>query len=126
VNGRLLLVDDDPDIREVARLSLERIGGWSVVDAESADAAERKVAAEGPFAAVLLDVMMPGADGPATLRRLRDGALAPDVPIIFLTAKAQRGDRERLEALGAAGVIPKPFDPVTLPNEVAAILGAAI
>jgi CheY-like chemotaxis protein len=84
------------------------------------------VAAEGPFAAVLLDVMMPGADGPATLRRLRDGALAPDVPIIFLTAKAQRGDRERLEALGAAGVIPKPFDPVTLPNEVAAILGAAI
>jgi CheY-like chemotaxis protein len=126
VNGRLLLVDDDADIREVARLSLERIGGWAVVDADSADAAERRAAADGPFAAVLLDVMMPGADGPATLRRLRDGVLDPEVPVIFLTAKVQRGDRERLEALGAAGVIAKPFDPVALPAEVAAILGAAV
>jgi CheY-like chemotaxis protein len=126
VSRRLLLVDDDADIREVARLSLERIGGWAVVDADSADAAERRVVADGPFTAVLLDVMMPGADGPATLRRLRDGVLGADVPVIFLTAKVQRGDRERLEALGAAGVIAKPFDPIALPDEVAQILGAAV
>jgi CheY-like chemotaxis protein len=126
VNRRLLLVDDDADIREVARLSLERIGGWAVVEADSADAAERRVAADGPFTTVLLDVMMPGADGPATLRRLRDGPLGAEVPVIFLTAKVQRGDRERLEALGAAGVIAKPFDPVALPDEVAQILGAAV
>lgn len=126
MSRRLLLVDDDADIREVARLSLERIGGWAVVDAESADAAELRVAADGPFDVVLLDVMMPGADGPATLRRLRDGPLGTDIPVIFLTAKVQRGDRERLEALGAAGVIAKPFDPVALPDEVAQILGAAV
>ena len=122
MNHRLLLVDDDDDIREIARLSLERIGDWTVVTASSGDEAVAAVAREKPFAAVLLDVMMPGSDGPATLQRLRAGPLGAETPVVFLTAKVQPADRRRLETLGAAGVIPKPFDPVMLAPQLRTIL----
>jgi len=119
--GRILVVDDEDDIRRVATLSLERVGGWEVVPASSA--AEAVAAAEdGGFDAVLLDVMMPDVDGPATLERLRP-PLGQDVPVIFLTAKAQTADVERLKALGAVGVIAKPFDPLSLSGELGAIIG---
>jgi two-component system, OmpR family, response regulator len=116
--GRLLIVDDDESIRLIARMSLERIGGWEVLDAGcAADALE--AARSGPLEAVLLDVMMPGVDGPATLELLRP-VIGPDTPVIFLTAKTQAADREHLAGLGAAGLIAKPFDPMTLPDQVAA------
>ena len=118
MSRRVLLVDDDADIRAVARLSLERIGGWEVVEADGGEAALAALPREGPFDAVLLDVMMPGLDGPATLERLRGGPLPPQVPIVFRTAKSQRAERERLLALGAAGAIAKPFDPLILPAEL--------
>jgi CheY-like chemotaxis protein len=118
--GRLLLVDDEEDIRRVARMSLERVGGYSVVEAGSA--AEAVAAAqEDPFDAVLLDVMMPDVDGPATLERLRP-LIGPAVPVVFLTAKVQPADIARLRELGAAGVIAKPFDPMGLPGELAGLL----
>jgi two-component system OmpR family response regulator len=120
--GRLLLVDDEDDIRLVAAMSLERVGGWTVVPAASGAAALDAAATQGPFDAVLLDVMMPGLDGPTTLARLRDGPLPDDVPIIFLTAKAHSAERERLVALGAAGVLSKPFDPMRLPQDVERIV----
>ena len=116
--GRLLLVDDDDDIRAIARISLERIGGWDVVAAGSADEAEAAAREAAPDV-VLLDVMMPDVDGPATLERLRP--LIGDATVVFLTAKTQSNDLERLLGLGAAGVIAKPFDPISLPREVAAI-----
>jgi CheY-like chemotaxis protein len=120
LRGRLLIVDDDEDIRLIARMSLERIGGWEVLDAAcAADAVE--AARSGPLEAVLLDVMMPGVDGPATLKLLRP-VIGPDTPVIFLTAKTQPADRERLAELGAAGLITKPFDPMTLPDDVSAWL----
>ena len=118
--GRLLLVDDDEDIRAIARMSLERVGGWEVGAVGSADEAEA-AARDAPPDAVLHDVMMPDVDGPATLERLRP--LIGGAPAIFLTAKTQRADLERLKRLGAAGVIAKPFDPMRLPGEVAALLG---
>lgn len=118
MSRRVLLVDDEADIRTVARLSLERIGGWDVVEADGGEAALAALSREGPFDAVLLDVMMPGLDGPATLARLRDGRLPATVPVIFLTAKSQRAERERLLALGAAATIAKPFDPLALPAEL--------
>jgi CheY-like chemotaxis protein len=118
--GRLLLVDDDHDIRLIARMSLERIGGWEVLEAGSAQEA-LAVARSGPVDAVLLDVMMPGVDGPGTLEILRP-VIGPDTPVIFLTAKTQAVDRKRLGGLGAAGLIAKPFDPMTLSDEVAARL----
>ena len=120
--GRLLLVDDEDDIRLIARMSLERIGGWEVLDAGSAEEA-LDAARSGPLDAVLLDVMMPGVDGPATLELLRP-LIGRDTPVIFLTAKTQAADRDRLAGLGAAGLIAKPFDPMTLPDEVAARLAA--
>ena len=114
--GRLLIVDDEDDIRLIARMSLERIGGWEVVDVGSAEDAV-EAARSGPLDVVLLDVMMPGVDGPAALELLRP-VIGSETPVIFLTAKTQAADRERLAALGAAGVIAKPFDPMTLADEV--------
>jgi CheY-like chemotaxis protein len=121
--GKVLLVDDDDDIRTIATISLERVGGWTVVSAASGAAALELAAQEGPFDAVLLDVMMPDLDGPSTLERLREGPLAPDVPVVFLTAKLQPADRERLASLGVAGVLAKPFDPMSLPQDLGALLG---
>jgi CheY-like chemotaxis protein len=123
MNPRLLLVDDDEDIRAIAHMALERVGGWSVVDAASGEQALQTLASEdAPFAAIVMDVMMPGLDGPATLRRLRGDGLARETPVVFLTAKTQRAERERLSSLGAAGVIAKPFDPLELPLQLRAIL----
>jgi two-component system, OmpR family, response regulator len=122
MSRRLLLVDDAQDIRAIACLSLERIGDWTVVPAASGQAALEALAGGAPFDAVVLDVMMPGLDGPNTLERMRDGALAPEVPVVFLTAKAGEGERARLLSLGAIGVIAKPFDPLTLSEELRRIL----
>lgn len=125
MSGRLLIVDDDEDIRTIARMSLERIGGWTVVAAASGQQAVDIATTDGPFDAVLLDVMMPGLDGPTTLARLREGPLPAETPVVFLTAKIQPADRARLNALGAAGVIAKPFDPMRLSEELAELLAAA-
>ena len=124
VPGRVLLVDDEPDIREIARLSLENVGGWQVMTAASGVEALDLTRAER-FDAVLLDVMMPDLDGPATLARLREEGLIEGVPVIFLTAKVQAADRRQLDALGVAGTIGKPFDPMRLADEVARVLADA-
>jgi two-component system OmpR family response regulator len=122
MSSRLLLVDDDDAIRTIASISLERIGGWTVISTSSGQAALEAAQDDGPFDAILMDVMMPGLDGPTTLKRMRDGVLTLQVPIIFLTAKVGNVERERLLLLGANGVIAKPFDPMTLPDELQQIL----
>jgi CheY-like chemotaxis protein len=123
MSPRVLLVDDAQDILLIAQMSLERIGGWTVVPVASGEQALRAAAEEGPFDAVLLDVMMPGMDGPSTLRQLRAHGLAVEVKVVFLTAKAQVAELQRLRALGAAGVIAKPFDPLALSHQLAELLG---
>jgi CheY-like chemotaxis protein len=123
MSPRLLLVDDEDAIRTIAAISLERIGGWTVICASSGQAAIQAAQDDGPVDAVLMDVMMPGIDGPTTLARMRDGVLPPEVPVVFLTAKVGAAERERLLAQGAAGVIAKPFDPMTLPEELQLVLG---
>ncbi len=123
MNSRLLLVDDDEAIRAIASISLERVGGWTVRSACSGQEALEAVQDDGPFDVVLMDVMMPGLDGPATLARMRSGVLPAAVPVVFLTAKVGGAERERLMSLGAAGAIAKPFDPMTLPDTLARILG---
>lgn len=122
MSSRLLLVNDEDAIRTIAAISLERIGGWTVISASSGQAALEAAEDDGPFDAVLMDVMMPGLDGPSTLERMRDGVLPSQVPVIFLTAKVGDAERGRLLSLGATGVIAKPFDPMTLPEDIRQIL----
>ena len=117
----ILLVDDEDDIREVAALSLETVGGWRVSSARDGSSGVAMACAERPDA-ILLDVMMPGLDGAATVQRLRADSRTRDIPVIFLTAKAQAADRRRFAALGVAGTLTKPFDPMTLAEQIAAIL----
>jgi CheY-like chemotaxis protein len=119
---RLLVVDDDDAIREVAQMALEIVGGFAVRTASSGNEAWDMVHAERPDA-VLLDVMMPGMDGPTLLTQLRADPATSDVPIIFLTAKIQAGDRRDWDDLDIAGVIAKPFDPMTLPTDISVLLG---
>lgn len=122
--GRILVVDDEEDIRAIAQLSLESVGGWDV-HAVSSGRAAVAAAQDARFDAILLDVMMPELDGPSTYRALRDEAGIGGTPVIFLTAKVQPADRQALEATGAAGIIAKPFDPMRLPDEIGEILQAA-
>ena len=121
---RVLLVDDEDDIRLVARASLERLAGWQVVAASSGREGIELAKAEQPDA-IVLDVMMPGLDGPGTLAQLRADPATASIPVVFLTAKVQAAERRRLEELGAAGVVAKPFDPMTLAGELSTAFGWA-
>jgi CheY-like chemotaxis protein len=119
---RILLIDDDDDIREVATLSLQEFGGWDVVTASSGEEGLKKAEELNPDA-ILLDVMMPGMDGPTTFQKLRANILTGRIPVILLTAKVQGADQRRFTKLGIDGLISKPFDPLQLAAEVAATLG---
>jgi len=119
---RILVVDDSPLIREVARVGLETVAGFQVETADSGAAALDQARADAPDA-ILLDVVMPEMDGPDTLARLRDDAGTSGIPVILVTAKDRPEDREHFETLGEAGVIAKPFDVATLPAAVSQILG---
>lgn len=118
----LLVVDDEPDIRELARLSLERVGGFTVHTAGTADDAIALVDQVRPDL-VLLDVMMPGTDGPTLLGRIRRSPGGEQVPVVFLTASVQDHQLAGLRALDVRGVLSKPFDPMTLSDQVRAVAG---
>jgi CheY-like chemotaxis protein len=119
---RVLVVDDDPLLREVAKVALEMVGGWSVLTAGSGPEAQAVASKEQPDA-LLLDVMMPGMDGPSTVLALQDDPDTRDIPVVFLTAKMSGQGTEDWAELPVVGVIPKPFDPMTLSAEVARLLG---
>jgi len=118
--SRILYVDDEPDIREVTRIALEVVGGFEVETCESGEVALLKAPDYRPDL-ILLDVMMPGMDGPETLRALRAVATLALVPVVFFTAKAQRSEIAELLALGAIDVLGKPFDPMTIGQALNAI-----
>jgi DNA-binding response OmpR family regulator len=118
---KILLVDDDPGIAEIASLALMRVGGFDVVTTDQADEA-LAIVTQGGIDCAILDVMMPRVDGPTLFRRLRELPEAHDLPVIFLTAKVQNHEVEKLLELGASGVISKPFDPMQLSNQVRDIL----
>ena len=120
---KVLIIDDDADIRSIASMSLSRVGGMDVIEAASGGEGVRKAREGGPDV-ILLDMMMPGMDGLETLAALLSQPATAGTPVIFLTAKAARGEIERLTDLGAAGVLIKPFDPRTLPAEVKALIKA--
>lgn len=117
----VLVVDDEEDVRFVAQLSLERVGGMTVLQASSGEEGVARARADHPDF-ILLDMMMPGMDGAATFRQLRACAETASIPVVFLTAKAMAGEVQRLKDLGAKGVVLKPFDPMTLAREIRTIL----
>jgi CheY-like chemotaxis protein len=119
---RVLIIEDDDDIRELTQFSLEMVAGWAVSTASSGRQGLVVAEAERPDA-ILLDVMMPEMDGPATLQQLQANEHTRPIPIIFLTAKVHAADQRRLSKLGATGLITKPFDPMALPGQVAEALG---
>ena len=119
---RILVIDDEDDIREVAQISLEALGGWDVLTAHCGAAGLATAATERPDV-ILLDVMMPDMDGPSTFRHLRADPATAGIPVVFLTAKVRSADREVLTDLGGDAVLSKPFDPVTLSEEIIAALG---
>lgn len=120
---RILYVEDEPDIQAVAKLALENLGGFTVRVCSNGQEA---LAAVDEFAPelILLDVMMPGMDGPTTLQALRGRESTATTPVIFMTAKVQRQETEQYHQLGALGVIAKPFDPMTLADEIRQIWAA--
>jgi CheY-like chemotaxis protein len=113
----VLYVDDEPDIREIAALALSLDGALEVRTADCGLAAIAAVRERAPDL-VLLDVMMPDLDGPATLARLQSDPATAGVPVVFVTAKTLPSELQRFRALGAADVISKPFDPMRLLEQV--------
>jgi CheY-like chemotaxis protein len=116
----VLYVDDEPDIRQVVELALGLIGDLSVHTCESGEKALEQMPQIKPDL-VLLDVMMPGTDGPTTLGRMRASPALAHIPVAFMTAKAMPQEVTRFRQLGAAGVIAKPFDPMQLGEQVLAL-----
>jgi CheY-like chemotaxis protein len=120
---KVLIIDDEDDIRSVAALSLGILGGIEVVEAESGMDGVTKAASERPDV-ILLDMMMPEMDGVATLQQLRGRQDTNTIPVIFLTARAMSSEVDRLKQMGAKGILTKPFDPTALATQVKAILEA--
>lgn len=121
---RILCVDDEPMMREIAALSLKRDSSFEVRTCGSGSEALASLDAWWPDL-VVLDVVMPVMDGPEFLVRLRERAPERAIPVVFVTARAQPEETERLKALGAVGVIRKPFNPATLASAVRAYLPAS-
>lgn len=113
--SRILVVDDEPDLRSLLRLCLAEVGGYQVQVCGSGEEALQHLDRD-PYDLVLMDVMMPDLDGPSTLTTLRGRGV--HIPIVFLTAKVHPSEVAHLVSLGALGVIGKPFDPMTLAQEV--------
>ncbi len=119
---RILVIDDEDDIREVAQLCLETVGGWEVMTAACGSEGLVQAETQQPDA-ILLDVMMPDMDGPTTFHKLKVNPATEDIPVVFLTAKVQAAEQRKFAELGVKAVLTKPFDPLTLATEVAKVLG---
>lgn len=114
----ILHVDDDPDILDIARMSLELVGGYEVSQSDNAEQALAMLDEAAPDL-LLLDVMMPDTDGPKLLEAIRSIERYRSIPAIFMTAKADAEVKDRLAGKGVLGVITKPFDPMALPTRLA-------
>lgn len=119
---QILVIDDEERIRELVQACLEDLGGWGTISAQSAS--EGLLKAETPsLDAILLDVSMPDMDGFVCFQKLQENPLTRSIPVVLLTAKVLPDDRSRFAQMGVAGIIPKPFNPVTLCGQIAEILG---
>ncbi|MBB5188639.1 MULTISPECIES: response regulator [Zhongshania] len=120
---RVLYIEDEPDIRLVAEIALHQVGGLNVITCSSGEEGLSLINDFMPQL-IILDVMMPGMDGPQILCKLRDMPEFKATPVVFITAKVQADEVEQFKRLGAADVISKPFNPMTLADDVRAIWAA--
>jgi two-component system, OmpR family, alkaline phosphatase synthesis response regulator PhoP len=118
---RLLMIDDEETIQTVVKFGINMAAGWDVLSASTGQLGIEIAQKERPDA-ILLDVMMPEMDGIATFKALQADPMTTEIPVIFLTAKAQTVERNQFSALGASGVITKPFNALDLPEQIAKIL----
>ena len=118
----ILVIDDEPDIREVVCLVLEELGGWQPDQAGSGQEGLAKAGAQ-PWDAILLDVSMPDMDGVAVFKELQARPSTQAVPVILLTARVLKSDIDRFTELGVAGIIAKPFNPLQVWRDLATMLG---
>ncbi|SRR5579883_1364826 len=118
---RILVIDDEDNVREIIQISLEAAAGWNVLTASSGGEGI-EIATSESLDAILLDVMMPHMDGPTTFMQLQAIPATRDIPTILLTAKAQRTEQQQFINLGVSGIITKPFLPQDLVNNICRIL----
>jgi CheY-like chemotaxis protein len=118
----ILVIDDEPDIREVVCLVLEELGGWQSDQAGSGQEGLAKAGAQ-PWDAILLDVSMPDMDGVAVFKELQVRPSTRAIPVILLTARVLKSDIDRFTELGVAGIIAKPFNPLQVWRDLATMLG---
>ncbi len=114
---KVLIIEDDEDVRSVASLSLSLIGGLQVVEAESGAQGIEKASQERPDA-ILLDMIMPEMDGTETITALKKNPETASIPIVFLTTRTLSEDSNHMRNLGAVGILHKPFDPMTLASQL--------
>lgn len=119
---KILIIDDEPDIREIAKISLKITKQWEILSAASGEEGVEIALAEQPDA-ILLDVLMPGMNGLATLKELKNYPAAETIPVILLTATVKKAMQEEFFHLGAHGILVKPFDPGILGEQIASTLG---
>ncbi len=119
---KILIVDDEPDIRELAQMSLEMVSSWQAITAESGEEGIAKAQQEKPDA-ILLDAMMPGMDGATAFQKLQADPSTKQIPVIMFTAKVQPADKNRFLDLGVKHIIAKPFDPLKIGSQISEILG---
>lgn len=122
---RILIIDDDADIREATQLCLEITGQWEVLKASSGSEGIAIAEAETPEA-ILLDIMMPVMDGLTILQKLQDNIRTQQIPVIILTAKAQSSEQRQFSQLNVLSVITKPYDPLTLSDQISAALTGSV
>lgn len=118
---KVLIIDDEDDVRSIASMSLGMVGQMDVIEASSGGEGIAAAQCEQPDV-ILLDMMMPGMDGLATIRLLKSSIETSSIPVIFLTAKAMTSEIETLKQAGALGVITKPFNPMMLTRDVQDLL----
>jgi two-component system, OmpR family, alkaline phosphatase synthesis response regulator PhoP len=119
---KIVIVDDENDIREILRHAIELIKDWTVLEAKDGASGLELIGREKPDA-ILLDVMMPNMDGREVFRRLRENPATTDIPTIFITASLQRAEVRALEELGPIAVLAKPFDPLEIVRKISDLLG---
>jgi len=119
---RILIVDDEQDIRRIVQAALEKLAGWQTIVVGTGQEGLRKAKVELPDA-IVLDISMPDMDGIEFYEHLQADAVTRCIPVVLLTAKVLPQDHQIFSQMGVAGVIPKPFNPITIGNQVAEILG---